>query len=167
MSKEETAAILKSFLSAADGALKLEKYDSAEHFYKEALQFSSRHLGPAAAETALASFCLSMFYLERGDLGEATLYANQALDTFTTVFGSDHPATGMALHQLAEVCVAQNLSSIAESIRKRAAQVLEDSLDGMSKKSRYLHLKECVSSDNLPSMSRQSKWLKSSIIETN
>jgi tetratricopeptide (TPR) repeat protein len=128
MTDNDNLAILRSFLAAGDGALKLGKHASAEHFYLESLRFANRHLGPTFPETALANFSLSMFYLDRKKLVEAASHANAALNIFIAIFGSDHPATAMALHQLAEVCQAQNLSNIAKPMRTRAKEILADHL---------------------------------------
>lgn len=127
--KKEMAAIFKSFIVAADGAATLQKRSSAEYFYQEALSFSARHFGQNSAETGLANFCLSMFYLEYEQLPEATRYANIALAVFTQLFGNRHKTTAIALHQLAEVLSAQKMVTMATSIRKRASQILEEHLD--------------------------------------
>lgn len=113
-------------MCAGDGALKLGKYSSAEHFYQRALNFANLHLGTTAAETALANLSLSMFYLDRKHLSQAASYANAAIDILTNIYGNDHPATGMALHQLGEVCLAQDLPAVAVPIKERAQKILED-----------------------------------------
>jgi tetratricopeptide (TPR) repeat protein len=134
MTDYDNLAILRSFLAAGDGALKLGKYASAEHFYQESLRFANRHLGAAFPETALANFSLSMFYLDRQQLPEAATYANAALNIFIGIFGNDHPTTAMALHQLAEVCQAQNLSDIAKPMRQRAKNILAEHLLGLQRR---------------------------------
>jgi tetratricopeptide (TPR) repeat protein len=128
MTNNDNLAILRSFLAAGDGALKLGKYSSAEHFYQESVRFANRHLGVTVPETALANFSLSMFYLDRKQLPEAATYANAALKIFIGIFGNDHPTTAMALHQLAEVCQAQNLTNIAKPMRQRSKEILADHL---------------------------------------
>ncbi len=129
MTNDENVALLRAFLSAGDGALKLGNHTSAEHYYQEALRFANRQLGPSVPETGLSNISLSMFYLDRKSLDEAAKYANAALDIFTQIFGSDHPATGIALHQLAEVCTAQDLLDVAKPIRRRATEILSDHIE--------------------------------------
>ena len=67
-----------------------------------------------------------MLYLDRGTLIEADTFARDALATFIELFGEAHPATGMAMHQLAEVQLAQNALEAASPLQDRAAEILTD-----------------------------------------
>jgi tetratricopeptide (TPR) repeat protein len=128
MDKTGTNSILQAFLTAGDCAQKLNKTSSAEHFYTEALRFASCNAGSESLETALAYYCLSTFYLEQKRLPEAAFNANAAVNICSFKLGRCHPSTGLILHQLAEICTAQKLYSVAQPIRKRAAEIMEEHL---------------------------------------
>jgi hypothetical protein len=121
-------SILQGFLSAGDGAQKLNKPSSAEYFYTEALRFATNATGTESLEAALAYYCLSVFYLEQKQLSEAAYNAHAAVNICSSCLGKDHPSTGLVLHQLAEICTAQKLHSVAQPIRKRAAEIMEEHL---------------------------------------
>jgi hypothetical protein len=123
-----TDSILQGFLSAGDGAQKLNKPASAEYFYREALRFATEAAGAESLEAALAYYCLSTFYLEQKRLSEAAYNAHAAVNICSFSLGKDHPSTGLILHQLAEICSAQKLHSVAQPIRKRAAEIMEEHL---------------------------------------
>jgi hypothetical protein len=128
MDDTETHSILQGLLAAGDGAKKLNKPASAEYFYAEALRFAKANIGDKTLDSALAYYCLSMLYLEQKRLCEAAFNAHEAVNICTTFLGQGHPATGLVLHQLAEVCTAQKLHSVAHPIRKRAAEIMEEHL---------------------------------------
>jgi hypothetical protein len=64
-----------------------------------------------------------MIYLDRSELKAAEAFAKSAIEVFIEVFGAEHPATAMAMHQLGEVHLAQNKTEAAR-LQKQAAKVL-------------------------------------------
>lgn len=128
MDDTESHSILTGFLAAGDGARKLNKPCSAEYFYTEALRFAIKSNGSESMDAALAYYCLSMFYLEQRKLFDAAFNAHAAVNICTAILGRDHPGTGLVLHQLAEICTAQKLHSVANPIRKRASEIMEEHL---------------------------------------
>jgi hypothetical protein len=128
MNDAETQSILQGFLSAGDSAQKLKKPSSAEYFYKEALRLATSASGEESLDAALAYYCLSSFYLEQKRLSEAAYNAHAAVNICSFSLGKHHPSTGLLLHQLAEICTAQKLHSVALPIRKRAAEIMEEHL---------------------------------------
>jgi hypothetical protein len=128
MDDKDSNSILQAFLSAGDGAQKLNKPASAEYFYTEALRFASGKAGAESLDAALAYYCLSTFYLGQKRLSEAASSAHAAVNICLFSLGKDHPSTALVLHQLAEICTAQKLHSVAQPIRKRAAEIMEEHL---------------------------------------
>jgi len=123
MRDDTIQSILKMYLKAGDEALAEGSQKTAERFYHEIVTLAAKELPDAAPETALAKFNLSMLYLDRGQTTEAAAFAQAALDMFTDLFGPDHPSTGMALHQLAEVQLVRKEG--ARETKAQARKILE------------------------------------------
>ena len=121
---EEIQYFLQVFLTAGDEARAEGDLTKAERFYHETIKLAAAEFDESVPELALAKFHLSMIYLDRGTLVPAELFAKSALKIFMEIFGEDHPATGMALHQLAEVRLAQNKSNEASPLKEQATKIL-------------------------------------------
>jgi hypothetical protein len=120
---EELQYILQTFLTAGDEARASLDLVKAERFYHETIRVAVREFDKVIPEIALAKFHLSMLYLDRSELVAAEAFAKSALDIFVEVFGPEHPATAMAMHQLGEVHLAQNKTEAA-TMQKQAAKLL-------------------------------------------
>jgi hypothetical protein len=121
---EEIQYILQAFLIAGDEARADGDLTRAERFYHETIKLAAREFDNTVPEIGLAKFHLSMLYLDRGTLVAADAFAKSALHIFIEVFGEGHPATGMAMHQLAEVHLAQDNLEEAGPLQKKAALIL-------------------------------------------
>jgi len=121
---EEIQYILQVFLTAGDEARAEGDLARAERFYHETIKLAAREFDEEVPELALAKFHLSMIYLDRGTLIAADAFAKSALKIFIDIFGEGHPATGMALHQLGEVHLAQNRAEEATPLQRQAAKIL-------------------------------------------
>jgi tetratricopeptide (TPR) repeat protein len=124
MRDDAIKGILKVYLRAGDEALAEGSMQKAERFYHEIVKLAAKELLDGAPETALAKFNLSMLYLDRGQTTEAAAFAQAAVDMFVDLFGHDHPSTGMALHQLAEVQQARREKE-SKHTKAKAQKVLE------------------------------------------
>jgi hypothetical protein len=120
---EELQYILQTFLTAGDEARAIQDLVKAERFYHETIKVAVREFDKVIPEIALAKFHLSMIYLDRSELKAAEAFAKSALDVFVEIFGAEHPATAMAMHQLGEVHLAQNKTEAA-TMQKQAAKLL-------------------------------------------
>lgn len=122
--EEEIQFTLQAFLTAGDEARAQGDTVRAERFYHECIKLASREFHESIPEIALAKFHLSMLYLDRGTLVAADAFAKSALKIFIDVFGEAHPATGMAMHQLAEVQIALQKVEAAIPLKQQAATIL-------------------------------------------
>ncbi|KAM9857800.1 clustered mitochondria protein homolog [Aulostomus maculatus] len=82
------------FIATLDSCLGLVMTgDQAGQFLKNALRINTSFFGPTNLHTALNQHLLSQWMCSKGDYRSAMTHEKEALTTFTSLFGADHPQT--------------------------------------------------------------------------
>ncbi|MBN2103144.1 tetratricopeptide repeat protein [bacterium] len=97
-----------------------ERYDKAEEFYKQFIQFQNSDLPSGLLDKALALNNLATIYHEQQQFDKAQFYYNQAFCIYQEMLGSSHQYTKNCLENINMLNIAMGSETIdADEIERR------------------------------------------------
>ena len=114
--------------SFADSLCAQERHDSAEQFYRRAIDIKVKHLGAQHIVVARSLNNLARLYYQLNRFNEAEPLTKKCVEIYAKIFGTDHPDYATALHNLGTLYHIQVRFKDAEPLYRQALSIRQRTL---------------------------------------